>query len=118
MPISTPLEKGYPVSNRNFRPLSYYLSGGSDVDGDALKQTTEAPMADSDDDADTFMNEFGTDEFGELIVPNDPFCDSRQDVFSLFGLSQSPSFKSAIKSAKSSRSEPTVEPTPTTGATE
>lgn len=106
-----PLEKGYPKTHRKFRPLAYYIAGGSDLDGDALRPTSEPPMPDAEEDSDTMMVNFGTDDAGELLVPNDPFCDPRHDVFSLFGLAQSPTFKDAVKSGSLARSKAPVETT-------
>ncbi len=91
--------KGYPKRTRRVKPLSYYVAGGADVDGDALKQDGRS-MSDPDADADTWMSLFGSDADGEPIVFTDPFCDPRHDVFSIASMAGASNFKAAVRKAQ------------------
>ena len=107
--------RGYPKSTRLVKPLRYYLSGGPDIDGDALKQD-KSSTPDPEADADCWTSIFGTDADGTPVVFADPFCDPRQDVFSIASMSSCPSFKSAVskamESAQSGSVAPATDPTP------
>lgn len=91
--------RGYFPSTRRVKPLSFYVSGGPDVDGDQLKQD-KASLQDPDSDADNWMSMYGTDSDGDSVVFADPFCDPRHDVFSIADMSGSNSdFAKAVRKA-------------------
>lgn len=90
--------RGYPKSTRSVKPLRFYVAGGPDVDGDAMKQDKRS-MSDPDSDSDAWMSLFGTDSDGEARVFADPFCDPRHDVFSIAAMAGSPDYKAAVEKA-------------------
>lgn len=109
IPRCTPL-KGYAKSTRTVKPLRYYVAGGADVDGDALKQDKRY-SSDPDADSDNWMSMFGTDSDGNPIVFSDPFSDPRHDVFSIASMAGSDNFQKAMHEAmRQQQSGSTVEP--------
>lgn len=89
---------GYPKSTRTVKPLRFYVAGGPDVDGNAMKQDKRS-MSDPDADSDVWMTLFGTDSEGQPAVFADPFCDPRHDVFSIAAMAGSPDYKAAVEKA-------------------
>lgn len=96
--ITTSKKPGYFPSSREVKPLSFYVAGGPDVDGDALKQDSRS-LTDPDADDDAWMSLYGTDADGNPAVFADPFCDPRQDVFSIADMATNPSFAKAVRKA-------------------
>lgn len=91
--------RGYFPSTRRVKPLSFYVAGGPDVDGDQMKQD-KSSMQDPDADADNWMSMYGTDSDGNSVVFADPFCDPRHDVFSIADMSSSNGdFAKAVRKA-------------------
>ena len=94
-----PAPRGYFPSTRRVKPLSFYVSGGPDIDGDQMKQD-KSSMQDPDADSDNWMSLYGTDSDGDAVVFADPFCDPRHDIFSIADMSSSNGdFAKAVRKA-------------------
>lgn len=112
------LQHGYPKSTRQVKPLRYYIAGGADVDGDALKQD-KSSMSEPDNDSENWTQVFGNDANGEPLVYADPFCDPRHDIFSIGAMASAPDFKSAVSKAMEQQQSGDVVPaTPAAPASE
>ena len=97
IPRQIPLN-GYAKSTRTVKPLRFYVAGGADVDGDALKQDKRY-SSDPDADNDNWMQVFGSDSDGNPLVFSDPFSDPRHDVFSIASMAGSADFQKALSEA-------------------
>lgn len=102
--VLTKVHKGYAPTTRRYKSLTFYLSGGPDLDGDALKHD-ERSKSDPDADAENWMQIFGTDNYGDSVVFADPFCDPRHDIFSIAELSGTSDFRSALREARARQSD-------------
>lgn len=102
--VLSKVHKGYAPTTRHYKPLSFYLAGGPDLDGDALKQDASS-KSDPDADEENWMQIFGTDFNGDSAVFADPFCDPRHDIFSIAELSGTSDFRAALREARARQSD-------------
>lgn len=88
---TTPEGYGGPGVVKVFRPLSQYIAGAADIDGDALRDSPTAPMSEPADDSENVDV-----LLGEGVI-SDPFCDPRVDHFTLSSFADNPRYAKMIR---------------------
>lgn len=89
---------GTKKSSMKYKPNSFFVAGGPDLDGNFSKSDPKALTSEAEEDADVWQSLYGSVD-GDLLIYADPFYDPRHDVFSIADLASEQSFKDAVKSA-------------------